>query len=58
MGSKPTSVNGGKYVWAYTRTTFTGWQIKKAAITFDENGKVTGLPDCGLFRNVDTAGME
>jgi len=54
MKSKPMAVSGNTFTWYYSESGLTGWDMRKATVQFDDNGKITGLPNCNLFENVDT----
>ena len=54
MKSKPMAVSGNTFTWYYSESGLSGWDMRKATVQFDDAGKITGLPKCNLFENVDT----
>ena len=50
---KPMAVTDNTFTWYYSESGLSGWEMQKATVQFDDSGKITGLPNCNLFQNVD-----
>lgn len=54
MGSPPSSVEGGdhgKLTWLYSSADSLNVRMKRVSFSFDENGKVYGIPPKGIIRS-------
>lgn len=54
MGSPPSPVEGGdhgKLIWLYSSADPLSVKLKRVSFSFDENGKVYGIPPEGLIRS-------